>query len=1561
MSYAESYDPDGGIAIVGISGRFPGARDPAEFWRVLVEGRETLTRFAAEDLEPSVLEEPGSRDDPAYVRVRGVLQDADRFDPAFFGLNPREAEVMDPQQRAMLEVSWEALEDAGIVPGEFPGAIGVYAGAGYNMYLIENLLSRRDVVSGPGLLTTLVGNEHDYLATRVAYKLDLKGPALTIQTACSTSLVAVCSAVQSLQSYQCDVALAGGVAILLPQKRGYLWQDGSITSPDGHCRPFDAQAAGTVFGNGAGVVVLKRLADAVAAGDRIYAVIKGAALNNDGSSKVSFTAPSVDGHSQVIMMAQALAGVDPSTISYIEAHATATSLGDPVEVAGLTQAFRMGGAEGTGYCAIGSVKGNVGHLDAAAGVTGLIKTALSLWHGQLPASINYSSPNPKLGLETSPFFVNSQLRPWPRGEAPRRAGVSSFGVGGTNAHVVVEEAPLPASGPTRRSASLLVVSARTADSADSALRRLADRLEQEPGMALPDVAFTLHTGRKAFGVRRAMVARSVADAVAGLRGEGQRLLASSAAPQTRSVAFLFPGQGSQYVNMGKALYESEPVFRAEVDACADVLRPLLGFDLRAVLYPEPGQEAAASERLRQTAVTQPALFVIEYALARLWMHLGVDPVAMIGHSVGEYVAACLGGLFTRDDALRLLFERSRLMQQQPAGQMLSVRLGALELAPHLEGTGVCIAAHNAPQLTVVSGETAACQMLAQRLAAAGVTAKPLATSHAFHSSMMEPVVVAFERIVAATPMREPERTWISSLTGRTIVVAEVMSANYWARQLREPVQFCAGIGQLLDASMALLEVGPGQALCTLRRQHREHAREQLVLPSMHGSQDATLDGDAFLAAAGRLWCEGVNLDWQRLYEGETRCRVSLPTYAFERRRCWVDPGASMPPLEVSAQQGTQPEYQEVDVDNQKALMVTKVQQLFSDLSGIEAAALTATVPYLELGLDSLFLAQATGAIQKHFGVRVSVRELGEGLGTVDALAERLLQLAPQSLPAAPAAKRPAAAGSAVAGASLAPRGSATASAEGLAAVFAQQLELMARQLDMLQGAGVTPAAPVASQTLPAPPKAPVVRPAAAAAADSRPIAFGPYRPPTRGPSGGLNDRQQKALAELISQYTTRTPGSKSFTAANRAHLADPRSVAGFRQIWKEMVYPIVTVRSSGSKLWDVDGNEYIDLVNGFGMALFGHNPDFIASAIRQQLEAGFEIGPQTPLAGEVAALVSEFSGCARVAFCSTGSEAVMAAIRIARTVSARDRIVMFTGDYHGIFDEVLARPVQSGDTSRSLPIAPGIPAAMVENITVLEYGAPATLQTLREMAGDVAAIIVEPVQSRRPDLQPREFLKELREIATKGGAALVFDEVVTGFRSCPGGAQEIFGVRADIVTYGKVVGGGMPIGIVAGSAHYLDALDGGGWQYGDDSYPEVGVTFFAGTFVRHPLSLASARAVLQKLKAEGPQLQRKLNRRTTQLVQEINSFAAGRAIPLKVTHFSSMFYFNFPSDLPLASLFFPLLRARGIHIWEGRPGFLGVAHSEDDIAAVTHCICETLVKMVDCEFLPGNTSQSAGA
>ncbi|MDR2215301.1 MAG: type I polyketide synthase, partial [Nevskiaceae bacterium] len=584
MSYSDAYDPLEGIAIIGMSGRFPEALDVDEFWRNLLAGRECIRHFAADELEPANPEDMEARDNPAYVRARGVLADVEMFDERFFGFNPKEAEILDPQQRLFLQAAWEAFEHAGYDPRNFTGPVGVFAGATSNSYYLQNLLSRRDVTDVMGQFLTQMGNNNDFIATRVAYKLDLKGPALNVQNACSTSLVAVCSAVQSLQAYQCDMALAGGVSIQVPQRRGYLYQDGSILSPDGHCRAFDRDAGGTVVSNGLGIVVLRRLRDAIEDGDTIYAVIKGAALNNDGSDKVSFTAPSVEGQAQVISMAQMLAGIDPQTISYIEAHGTGTVLGDPIEIAGLTQAFRTGGATGTGFCGIGSVKTNIGHLDIAAGVAGLIKTTLALHHKTLPASLNFQSPNPKLGIQSTPFFVNATQRQWPEGPTPRRAGVSSFGVGGTNAHVVLEEAPQAEPvGSASREQQVLLLSGRDADALNRAAARLRDHLIHDEQADMADIAYTLQTGRRAFAHRRSVACRNRADAIALLTTpDPKRVHDFSGVAGEARVAFMFPGQGAQYINMGRKLYETEACFREQIDACADVLKPLLGVDLRTV-------------------------------------------------------------------------------------------------------------------------------------------------------------------------------------------------------------------------------------------------------------------------------------------------------------------------------------------------------------------------------------------------------------------------------------------------------------------------------------------------------------------------------------------------------------------------------------------------------------------------------------------------------------------------------------------------------------------------------------------------------------------------------------------------------------------------------------------------------------------------------------------------------------------------------------------------------------------------------------------------------------------
>ena len=894
MSPSSTTDSLEGIAIIGMAGRFPGARNLAEFWQNLRAGRETIARFTDDELRAAGVSEELLRN-PNYVKAGTVLPDMECFDAGFFGYIPREAEMMDPQHRLFLECAWEALENAGCDPSTYAGAIGVFGGAGQNSYLLNNLCTNPQTAGAVGEFATMLGNDKDFLTVRVSYKLNLKGPSVTVQTACSTSLVAVVQACQSLLNFQCDLALAGGVAAHTPQVRGYLFRDGMILSPDGHCRAFDAQAAGTVGGTGVGLVVLKRLADAVEQGDKILAVIKGAAMNNDGSLKVGFTAPSVDGQAEVVATAQAQAGIDPETIRYIETHGTGTPLGDPIEIAALTQAFRAHTPK-KNFCAVGSLKPSIGHADAAAGVAGLIKLTLALHHGEIPASLHFETPNPKIDFANSPFFVNTKLTPWRPGKTPRRAGVSSFGIGGTNAHCVLEEAPVLKPTGKSRPAQLLVLSAKTASALEKATDNLAAHLKGNAAVPpFADVAFTLQTGRRAFAHRRMVVVHDAAEAVKALEArDAKKVFSHEQRTENPPVVFLFPGQGAQYVGMGQELYQTEPVFQREVDACAEILRPLLGVDLRQVLYPNAAQAEAAKTQINETRVTQLAIFTIEYALAKLWMSWGVQPAALAGHSIGEYVAGTLAGVFTLNDALKLLAVRAKLMQSLPAGSMLAVRLNATELEPRLAGKPLSLAAKNGPQLSVVSGPTEVCEAFQKELAKEHVASRFLPTSHAFHSAMMDPILTQFTEIARQTKRNAPQIPMLSTLTARWFTAADAADATYWARQMRQTVLFLDAAEELLrKPEQVLLEVGPGQILSTLARQHPARKPEQIVLASLHHSQDANRDTESMLGSLGRLWLNGLTVNWTGFYADEARRRVALPTYPFERKRHWVEPGRAL--------------------------------------------------------------------------------------------------------------------------------------------------------------------------------------------------------------------------------------------------------------------------------------------------------------------------------------------------------------------------------------------------------------------------------------------------------------------------------------------------------------------------------------------------------------------------------------------------------------------------------------------------------------------------------------------
>ncbi|MEM7354911.1 MAG: type I polyketide synthase, partial [Acidobacteriota bacterium] len=899
------------IAIIGMAGELPGAPDLEAYWRNLCDGVESIKTFSRQELLDAGIP-AAALDRPSYVHGAGVISGGEDFDATFFDFNPQEAQILDPNFRLFMEHAWMALENAGYDPFVYPGAIGIFGGMMAPQYLMSNILTHPEVCRTAGDLQLRIFNDKDFLASLTAYKLNLQGPSLSVQTACSTSLVATSLACQSLLSYQCDMALAGGVSVPVPGKIGYVAHEG-VFSPDGHCRAFDAGAQGTVAGYGVGLVVLKRLEQAITDGDHVHAVIRGWAVNNDGALKVGYTAPSVDGQAEVVAMAQAMAGIEPETVSYVETHGTATPLGDQIEVAALTEVFRES-TDQRGFCALGSVKTNIGHLDAAAGVAGLIKTTLALEHRYLPASLHFEQPSPQIDFDSSPFYVQAQSAPWEGGTAPRRAGVSAFAVGGVNAHLVLEEAPAIEPSDAGRPCQLLVLSARTETALATATTRLADALEsaaQPDSASLADIAYTLQVGRRAFEHRFAAVCRTREDAAAVLRNrDPQRLLAGRAQRRDHPVTFLFPGLGNHYVGMARELYRDEPVFRQHLDRCAEVLQPHLGLDLRTVLYPAASEASASDEpvnslaqmlgrsssgasaagELLQTRLAQPVVFSVEYALARLLMAWGVVPESLIGYSIGEYVAACLAGVFSLEDALALVAERARRIDELPAGAMLAIPMAESAVRPLLD-ENLSITAVNGPQVTVVGGPAVAIDALVRRLEARGEVCRRLETSHAFHSHMMEPILEGFRARVAEIELAPPQIPFLSNVTGTWIRAAEATDPGYWANHLRRPVRYADGIDELWrEGDRVLLEVGPGQALSSWALQHPAADRaECAALATLPHAFDRQSDQAFLLTALARLWLLGVEVDWTDFSAGERRHRVPLPTYPFERQRYWLEP------------------------------------------------------------------------------------------------------------------------------------------------------------------------------------------------------------------------------------------------------------------------------------------------------------------------------------------------------------------------------------------------------------------------------------------------------------------------------------------------------------------------------------------------------------------------------------------------------------------------------------------------------------------------------------------------
>ncbi len=1595
------------IAIIGLGCRFPGANGSEAYWQLLHEGQDVIRKVSLDKRNQGSHANTDSAGNTSDF-WGGYLDKVNEFDAHFFGLSTREATHMDPQQRILLEVCWEALEDAGLTEPQLSGSrTGVFIGVSSNDYarIHTHVHTTLDAYTG-------TGNAFSILANRLSYIFNLHGPSMAIDTACSSSLVAIHQACQSLRNQESIMALAGGVNLILSSELQQVFGMANMLSEDGRCKTFDSRANGYVRGEGCGVIVLKRLSDALTDGDSIKAIIRGSAVNQDGHSN-GLTAPNAIAQQAVIREALAKAGVTAKDISYVEAHGTGTPLGDPIEFHALQTVLMEGRTDEPFWLA--SAKTNIGHLESAAGVAGLIKTVLALQHQEIPAHLHLQSLNPHISLPGNKIQIPTETTLWTVKEGQKRlAGVSSFGFGGTNAHVILEEAP-PSTPATALPLPyyILLLSAKQ----EKALTELASRYAiglPKSAEELTAFCYSASSSRTHFPYRAALIASSTEELKVRLQafrlGENNsKNFTNHLTVNTQHrIAFLFTGQGSQYAGMGKQLYETHPVFRQTINRCDEILQPYLETSLLEIIYPA---SASNSSLIDRTVYTQPALFAVAYSLAQVWKSWGIEPKVVLGHSVGEYVAACVAGVFSLEDALKLIAHRGRLMQNLPQGGGMTTVFESVEkVQPFVNAFAdvVSIAAINGPKLTVMSGQTDAIAEIKLHLKAESISCKDLVVSHAFHSPLMRPVLDEFAKIAGEVTYHLPDIDLISNCTGQRIG-EEIATPQYWCNHILAPVAFRQGIETLEHQGVThYIEIGPKPVLLMMAKP--EIGEEKTLLPSLRYNRP---DWEQLSESLAQLYVAGIAVNWQGFYQPFSPSRVPLPSYPFQRKAYWVQnntsaDSATSVPVQAIESPNLSTSISSVTMQNPShpssrlQVILDSLKAILAEVLHEEAASVNEQIPFVEMGADSMVMIEAVRKIEKTYGVKLAISQLFTDLSTVSALAlyldENSVAEAVSSVqdtppvamvsPATPLAThleattpKPVAVSQAVYSRNdLSSNGtvqsdraiystgeaqnSVSIPASGIERIIQQQLEVMAEQLRAL---GNTSYAQAATDSIPPPvngngqlltaqtsaketPSAPVLPSNTSASKPT--VSIFPKRDTNK--NHGLNPQQEEHLQELIARYTARTGKSKEVTQKYRKVLADNRASAGFRFSTKEMLYPIFANVSKGARIWDLDGNEYVDIAMGFGVNLFGHLPDFVSKSLDEQLKKGFHLGPQTDVTGEAARLMTELTGLDRVSFHNSGTEAIMTALRLVRTATGRKKIAMFAGSYHGHFDGTLGTAESLHTNPEAVPIAPGVSSGMVEDLLVLEYGNPVSLEIIRKHAHELAGVLVEPVQSRKPDFQPREFLQELRKLTAQKDIALIFDEMITGFRIHPGGAQAYFGIQADIATYGKIIGGGLPIGAVAGKAKYMDSFDGGMWQYGDDSFPAAETSFFAGTFCKHPLSMAAARAILSEIKRRGPAMQEELNRKAVQFAQTVNAFFQEHQVPIHVGQFGSLFYFSFTGNM---DLFFYHLMEKGVYIWEGRTCFLSTAHSDQDIAFVIRKIKESVKELMNGGFLPDSGLQ----
>lgn len=1552
---ARADDP---IAVVGLACRGPGAENAGELWELLANAQHAIREVPADrwdvnqyfDPRPGV---PGK----ACTRKGGFVDGVEEFDAAFFNISSREAEGMDPQQRLLLECAWHCFEDAGILPSTQKGkACGVFVGVTATDY---GMLQAGGEISEEVNPYFNTGTPQNVCAGRISYVFGLEGPSMAVDTACSSSLTAIHLACQSLRSGDCDMALAGGVNLTLSPLLYSTLSAAGMLSVDGFCKPFDQLANGYARGEGCGLLALKRLSDAERDQDLVLGCLLGSCLNQDGASS-GLTVPNGIAQKSLIEEALRRSNVRPEEIDYVEAHGTGTPLGDPIEVRALNRALACN-RNVHDPLLVGSIKSNLGHLESAAGVFSVIKVLMALQRETVPPTLHVQELNQEIDWSAANIRPVTTAEPWPKRSDKRRlAGVSGFGASGSNAHLIIQEAPTRSTAGADRSASIDPILALSAAN-DVSLRRLAQQylelLKTSEIDQFKQAACASLTQRDNLSHRCAIVIQDKEDAAEelGRLAEGAPLISGhgpAKAQSGRSVAFVFSGQGDVFPGMGTALYKQYQPFRAAIDECAELLGDSLGRDLFSIL------SDTQSTLTHRADWAQPALFSYQYALTCLWRSIGIQPAAVVGHSIGEFAAAVAAGASTLETALHAVVSRSSLMTELPqAGGMLAALAPREDLEPLLAGfenSSVSIAVENGPSNFVLAGAKADLENLAQALGEASIRSQPLAVTHAFHSCLMDPLLDEFEQAVAARGAPQPSFIpYFSSLCGGKLDHGTLLDARYWRRHCREPVRFAPAINDMLNAGFdCFIEVGPARTMTGLLR--------QLSPEGVSMASIASADAEKFEYAMANAWCSGLSVDWRAVPDYLSGDRRPLPLYPFDRRPYWIQSrtGRATENDEMTANKMTT---QETTAEKTESVLSTLLE-IFSSLLRLAPDAIDPDAHLIEMGADSLILVSGVNSIENEFGLKLEIQQLFEEITTLREIAGYIAQHAKKATAQShePATAAPLVnelpsgtresdfALSDLPASSL--NGPATLGNIDLERLITAQTQLMARHLELLRGSNPSAqATPIGIQSPLVTNRSEATKPSTSTDEDrSSPLRA--LNQPLKTPST-LTSQQQTHLDELVERHLERTPESKRLAQACRPQLADSRASVGFRFSTKEMLYPITGARSTGSRMIDVDGNEYVDLTMGFGVLLFGSRPAHMTGVVEQELSNGFQLGPRSPVMQEVASLFCELTGKERVAFTNSGTEAVMTAIRLARAATRRDKIVIFEGAYNGHSDGTLAKRVKGQDGQwHSEPVSPGIPGSVANDCLVLEYGAPESLETIRQHSGDIAAVLVEPVQSRNLELQPVEFLRDLRRLTEELDIALVFDEMITGFRVHPAGIQGLWGIEADLATYGKIIGGGTAIGAVAGSARFMDGVDGGMWQYGDESYPSAQRTYFGGTFCQHPVSMAGCLATLRELKRQGPTLQQALSERMREFADRVNRLFEKESLQLRIVFFGSIFTFRGPGNL---EVFFYHLLEKGVYIWEWRACFLSTAHTDEDLDQVYLAIQDTIAAMRSGGFFPG--------